>query len=70
MTTADMVRTNGPCPIINDMFNNFVESAVFWKRRILVSAVSQPREQLEEGCGNIAWLNPTMEAIEARVFIN
>ena len=63
MTTADMVRTNEPCPIINDMFNNFVESAVFWKRRILVPAVSQPREQLEEGYGNIAWLNPTMEAI-------
>ena len=65
VTTADMVRTNEPCPIINDMFNNFVERAVFWKRRILVPVVSQPREQLEEGCGNIAWLNPTMEAIMA-----
>ena len=63
MTTADMVRTNGPCPIINDMFNSFVERAVFWKQSILVPAVSQPREQLEEECGNITWLNPTMEAI-------
>ena len=49
MTTADMVRTNEPCPIINDMFNSFVERAVFWKRSILVPAVSQPREQPGRG---------------------
>ena len=63
MTTADIIRTNEPCPIINDMFNNFVERAFFWKRSILAPPASRPQEQTGEGCGEITWLNPTMEAI-------
>jgi hypothetical protein len=58
-----MVKTNEPCPKLNDMFNNFVERTVFWKRRLLGPVASRPQEQTEEACGNITWLNPTMEAL-------
>lgn len=63
MTTADMVETNEPCPKLNDMFNSFVARTASWRRQLLDSAASRPQEQTDEGYRNIAWLNPTMEAI-------
>jgi hypothetical protein len=58
LTTADVVKTDQPCPILNDILNNFVKMTVFWKRPQPV-----PAARLHQDNVDIKWLGPTMEAI-------